>query len=92
MYITSTLSFQSLKRDKDHILAWVNTPTSGPDGQGHLPATLKHLEAASRHLLGINNVSNRVCMYYEVRAGPAVISCINEGQRKIRRVRQFLAT
>lgn len=63
VYIMSTVSFQSLKRDKDPILAWLNTPTSGPDGQGHSPVTLKNLKAALQHLLGINNVSNCVCMY-----------------------------
>lgn len=59
-------------------------------GRG-IPITLKNLEAASQHPPVINNILNRVCMYYEVRAGATVISCIHEGQRRIRRFRQFLA-
>lgn len=61
-------------------------------GAGVSQVTLKNLEAASQHLLLLNDVSNGVCMHYEMRAGPAVTSCINEGQRRTKRFRQFLAT
>ena len=53
--------------------------------------TLNNLEAASQHLLAINNIPDRACTDYEMKAGPADIKCISEGQRKIRRFRQLLA-
>lgn len=54
--------------------------------------TLKNVEAASRDLVAINKIANSACMDYEMRADPADIGCINEGQRRIRRFRQLLAT
>lgn len=59
-------------------------------GAGATHVTLNNLEAAS-HLLATDNTSNRACMDYERKAGPADINCIREGQRKIRRFRQLLA-
>lgn len=53
--------------------------------------TLKNIEAASRYLVAIKT-SHSACMDYEMRAGPADIDYINEGQRRIRRFRQLLAT
>lgn len=60
-------------------------------GAGATHVTLNNLEAASQHLLAIDDTSNRACMDYERKAGPADINCISEGQRKIRRFRQLLA-
>lgn len=90
--LRSVLSLRSLERRKEHILDWGHATASGPGGKEQ-PVTPRRNLGQNQNIFWQQTISQtRACPDYERKAGPADLSCMSEGQRKIRRLRQRLAT